>query len=74
MFYDIYKAFIKSGKMLYYTNSNLIAHNDLFKLLESYSSDRHQRVIFNGETSKWNKINAEVPPESILDPLFFLFT
>ena len=26
VFYDIYKAFMKFGKMLYYTNSNLIAH------------------------------------------------
>ena len=45
---------------------------DLLKLIESFLSDRYQRVLLNGQTSKWNKIKAGVPQGSILRPLFFL--
>ena len=38
----------------------------------SFLSDRHQRVVSNGQTYKWNKITAGVPQGSILGPLFFL--
>ena len=38
----------------------------------SFLSDRHQRVVSNGQTFKWNKITAGVPQGSILGPLFFL--
>ena len=44
----------------------------LLKLIERFLPDRHQRVVLNGQTSKWNKITAGVPEASILDPLFFL--
>ena len=44
----------------------------MFKLIESFLSNRYQRVVLNGQTSKWNKITAAVPQESILGPLFFL--
>ena len=44
----------------------------LLKLIERFLPDRHQRVVLNGQTSKWNKITAGVPEASISDPLFFL--
>ena len=35
-------------------------------------NDRHQRVVLNGQCSKWSKIKAALPQGSILGPLFFL--
>ena len=47
-------------------------NGDLLKLVESLLSDRYQRVVLNGQTSKSNKITAGVPKGFILVPLFFL--
>ena len=38
----------------------------------SFLSDRHQRVVFNGQSSKWLHIKAGVPQDSVLEPLIFL--
>ena len=43
-----------------------------FGLIDSYLSDRFQRVLLNGQTSKWLQIKAGVPQCSILEPLLFL--
>ena len=37
----------------------------LLKLIESVLSYRHQRVVLNGQTSKWNKITAGAPQRSV---------
>ena len=73
MFLDISKAFDKvwHDGLLYKLKRNGI-NCDLLKLIESFLSDRYQRVILNGQTSKWNEITAGVPQGSILGPLFFL--
>ena len=73
MFLDISKAFDKvwHDGLLYKLKRNGI-NGDLLKLIESFLSDRYQRVVLNGQTSKWNKITAGVPQGSILGPLFFL--
>ena len=42
------------------------------RLIESFLSDRYQRVVLNGNNSNWNKIKAGIPQRSILGPLFFL--
>ena len=45
---------------------------DLLELIKNFLSNRFQRVVLNGQTSEWGKINAGVPQGSILGPLFFL--
>ena len=40
--------------------------------MHSFLSDRHQRVVLNGQSSKWSHIKAGVPQGSILGPLLFL--
>ena len=40
--------------------------------MESFLSNRFQRVLLNGQTSEWLPVKAGVPQGSILSPLFFL--
>ena len=40
--------------------------------MENYLSNRHQRVVLNGQISKWAYIQAGVPQGSVLGPLLFL--
>ena len=44
----------------------------LLKLIESFFSNRYQRVLLNGQSSAWLPIIDGVPQSSILGPLFFL--
>ena len=73
VFLDISQAFDKvwHDGLLYKLKCNGI-NGDLLKLIESFLSDKYQRVILNGQTSKWNKITAGVPQGPILGLLFFL--
>ena len=73
VFLDISKAFDKVWYDGLLCNLKLDGINGgLLKLIERFSLDRHQRVVLNGKTSKWNKITVGVPQGSILGPLFFL--
>ena len=40
--------------------------------MESFLSERYQRVLLNGQSSEWATINADVPQGSILRLLLFL--
>ena len=40
--------------------------------MESFLSERYQRVLINGQSSEWPSIKAGVPQGSILAPLLFL--
>ena len=73
VFLDISKAFDKvwHDGLIYKLKRNGI-NGDLLRLIESFLSDRYQRVVLNGQASDWNKIKAGVPQGSILGPLFFL--
>ena len=42
------------------------------KLIACFLSNRHQRVLLNGQSSTWLPIIAGVPQGSILGSLFFL--
>ena len=73
VFLDISKAFdrVWHKGLLYKLRSCGIAGR-LLDWLEDYLTDRQQRVIINGETSEWGRINAGVPQGSVLGPLLFL--
>ena len=73
VFLDISKAFDKvwHDGLIYKLKRNGI-NGDLLRLIESFLSDRYQRVVLNGQTSNWNKVKAGIPQGSILGPLFFL--
>ena len=46
--------------------------DSLLSLIESFLSNRFQKVILNGQTSKWLPVKAGVPHGSIVGPLFYL--
>ena len=43
-----------------------------YGLMHSFLSDRHQRMVLNGQSSKWSHIKVGVPQGSILGPLLVL--
>ena len=45
---------------------------DLLELIQNLLLNKFQRVVLNGKTSQWEKINTGVPQGSILRQLFFL--
>ena len=62
MFLNISKAFDKVWHkgLLFRLSQNGISGNFL-DLLSSFLSDRKQRVLLNGQTSKWRNVTAGVP-------------
>ena len=73
VFLDISKAFDKAwdeGLIFKLKSYGISGH--LLTLIESYLSERMQRVILNGKSSKWSRVIAGVPQGSVLGPLFFL--
>ena len=72
-FLDISKAFDKVWHAgLLKKLGSLGVRDPLLAWIESYSTDTKQRVIIEGQSSKWADINAGVPQGSVLGPLLFL--
>ena len=73
VFLDISKAFDKIWLPgLIFKIKSFGISSDLLELIKNFLSNRFQRVVLNGQTSEWGKINAGVPQGSILGLLFFL--
>ena len=73
VFLDISKAFDKVWhKGLLYKLESIGISGSLLSIMESFLSDRYQRVLLNGQSSEWASIKAGVPQGSILGPLLFL--
>ena len=43
-----------------------------YGMIHSFQSDRHQRVVLNGQSSNWSHVKAGVSKGSFLGPLVFL--
>ena len=73
VFLDISKAFDRVWhEGLIYKLSCYGIEGKALKILQSFLNNRYQRVVLNGQSSNWEKINAGVPQGSILGPLLFL--
>ncbi len=73
VFLDISKAFDKvwHAGLLYKLKRNGV-NGTILKLIESFLSNRMQRVTINGSNSDWTAVEAGVPQGSVLGPLLFL--
>ena len=73
IFLDLSKAFhgVWHKGFIHKLKNNGIDGN-LLSLIESFLHNRYQRVVLNGQSSKWQNVNAGVPQGSVLGPLFFL--
>ena len=62
VFLDISKTFEKAWHdgIIYKLTQNGISEN-LLNLLDDFLKERKQRVVLNGQVSKWKNINAGVP-------------
>ena len=73
VFLDLSKAFDKVWHDgLLYKLRRMGICGKYFGLIDSFLSDRFQRVLLNSQTSKWSQIKAGVLQGSILGPLLFL--
>lgn len=73
VFLDVSKAFDKVyHKGLLFKLRQIGISGCLLLWLESYISNRRQRVVVDGIHSPWTSTNAGVPQGSILGPLLFL--
>ena len=73
VFLDLSKAFDRVWhKGLLFKLKQLGISGPLLSWIDNYLSNRHQRVVIDGQCSDWIKIEAGVPQGSILGPLLFV--
>ena len=73
VFLDISKAFDKVWHDgLVFKLKSYSVEGELLSLLKNYLRSCEQRVVLNGQTSGWRKINSGIPRGSVLGPLLFL--
>ena len=73
VFLDISKAFDRVWhEGLIYKIKSIGISGPLLKLIESFLSNRYQRVLLNGQSSTWLPTIVGVQQGSILGSLFFL--
>src|SRR5690606_25281519 len=73
IFLDLSKAFdCVNHEILLSKLESFGFRDDFLKFLESYLSDRNQRVRLNDTLSSYQKIYTGVPQGSVLGPLFFV--
>ena len=73
VFLDMFKAFdrVWHDALLYKLKLLGICGRN-YNLIRSFLDNRYQRVVLNGQPSKWSLVEADVPQGSILGPLLFL--
>ncbi len=72
IFCDLLKAFdCVNHKILLDKLQVYGIHGKLNMLIQSYFTNRYQKVTYNNNSSSWERINCGVPQGSILGPLFF---
>ena len=73
VFLDISKAFDQVWHdILLYKLTLLGVCGRYYNFIQSFLDTRHQRVVLNGQSSKWSLVEAGVPQGSILGLLLFL--
>ena len=73
IFLDMSKAFDRVWhEGLLFKLKRLGLSGKYYGIINSFLRNRHQRVVLNGQSSRWSSIKAGVRQGSILGPLFFL--
>ena len=73
VFLDLSKAFDRVWhKGLLFKLKQFGITGPILSWLQNYLTDRHQRVVIEGQSSDWIRIEAGVPQGSILGPLLFV--